>query len=367
MIKDKAQKRLAAKFCAVQGIVPFLEVVVRSQAGLEDQPVDITDIDVLGLSLGRAGAIQRLLFDCKTVLKLSAINRALWVAGLKELVAADRAYIIQKKEAPYSHKLVANGLHVSIYSEETFVRYAESIAIDFAGDVTYLDHVDTWDAFDGLRRSEPALADFLWFVTTQAALERSGPRGIRSGLSVLLKAGPELDPRKPLHRLLFNSFLSAFLISLSLSATSLIEIFQFSMERDDFERTVRYFVWEGRENYMNRRQMKLALDKVKGDTSASDFDLPEWPRFLNIVRSFLDAPASSATLPFLAKEIAFRGIAGPRREPDDRLRRLFQANNRSRQFIFATANYLVLAAKLPREFEQLLEAEINGLVTPGAS
>ena len=62
------------------------------------------------------------------------------------------------------------------------------------------------------------------------------------------------------------------------------------MERDDFERTVRYFVWEGRENYMSRRQMKLAIDKVKGDTSASDFDLPEWPRFLNIVRSFLDAP-----------------------------------------------------------------------------
>ena len=41
MIKDKAQKRLAAKFCAAQGIVPFLEVVVRSQAGLENWPVDI--------------------------------------------------------------------------------------------------------------------------------------------------------------------------------------------------------------------------------------------------------------------------------------------------------------------------------------
>ena len=41
MIKDKALKRLAAKFCEAQGIVPFLEVVVRSQAGLENWPVDI--------------------------------------------------------------------------------------------------------------------------------------------------------------------------------------------------------------------------------------------------------------------------------------------------------------------------------------
>jgi hypothetical protein len=88
---------------------------------------------------------------------------------------------------------------------------------------------------------------------------------------------------------------------------------------------------------------------------------------LNIVRSFLDAPESSAALPFLAKEIAFRGIAGPRTEPDDRVRLLFQTNNRSRQFMFATASYLVHAAKLPREFEQVLEAEINGLVTPGAT
>ena len=169
MIKDKAQKRLAAKVCGAQGVVPFLEVAVRSLAGLEDRPVDITDIDVLGLGMGRAGAVQRLLFDCKTTLKLSAINRALWVAGLKQLVAADRAYIIQTKEAPYSHKLVANGLNVSIHSEETFVRYAESIAIDFARDITYLDNLDIWDAFVGLRQSEPALADLVWFVTTQAA------------------------------------------------------------------------------------------------------------------------------------------------------------------------------------------------------
>ena len=37
MIKDKAQKRLAAKFCGAQGVVPFLEVAVRSLAGLEDR------------------------------------------------------------------------------------------------------------------------------------------------------------------------------------------------------------------------------------------------------------------------------------------------------------------------------------------
>jgi hypothetical protein len=366
MIKDRAQKKLAAKFCAAQGIVPFLEVVVRSQTGLEESPVDITDIDALGLALGRAGAVQRLLFDCKTGSKISAINRALWAGGLKTLIAADRAYVIQKKEAPYSHKLVANGFNVSIHSEDTFVRYAQSITSNFARDVSYLDDMDTWDAFVQLRQAQPALTELLWYITTRAALDRSGPKGIRVGLSALLKAGPELDPQKPLHRLVFGSCVSAFLIFLSLSATSLMEVFQFSMEKQDFERTIRYFVWEGQENYDSRRRMKAAIDKAKGEIVAADFELPEWDRFLNIIRSFLDAPESLATLPYLAKEIAFRGIAGQRTEPDDHLRALFQANNRARQFVFATASYLVHATRLPREFGQRFEAEINSLVTPGA-
>jgi hypothetical protein len=113
--------------------------------------------------------------------------------------------------------------------------------------------------------------------------------------------------------------------------------------------------------------MKAAIDKAKGETAATDFELPEWERFLNIVRSFLDAPESLAALPFLAKEIAFRGISGSRKEQDDHLRGLFQANNRARQFVFATASYLVHATNLPREFGLQLEGEINGLVTPGAT
>jgi hypothetical protein len=222
------------------------------------------------------------------------------------------------------------------------------------------------DAFVDLRQSQPVLADLLWYVTAQAALERSGPKGIRTGLYVLLKVGPELDPRMSLHRLLFGSCVSAFLIFLSLSATSLMDIFQFSMEKEDFERTVRYFVWEGRENYVSRRQMKAAIDKAKGERGAPDFDLPGWERFLQLIRSFLDAPESLTALPFLVKEIAFRAISGPREEPDDHLRRLFQANNRARQFVFSTATYLVHATSLPSEFASLLESDINRLVTPGA-
>lgn len=367
MIKDKAQKRLAAKFCAAQGVVPFLEVTVRSPTGLEDSSVDITDIDVIGLDLGRSGIVQRLIFDCKAGWsKLSPINRSLWAAGLTKLVNANRAYLIQTREAPYSHKLAANTLDVHIHSEQTFLKYAHSITPNFSKDITYLDNLETWDSYIALRQTQPRLSQLLSFVSTEAALEHSGPRGVRLGLSALVKTGSELDPTKPLHRFLFNNSVSSFLIFLSLSASAMKDLFQFSMEKQDFERTVRYFIWEGREQYQSRRSMKIAIDKAKGDSTSEDFDLPAWPTFVHIMRSVLDAPEAIAELPFLAKEIAFRAMTVPRNDPDEHIRGLFMLNNRSRQFMFGTAAYLVQAAKLPKEFADLLESDINGLVTPGS-
>src|SRR5436309_535543 len=141
MIKDRPEKKLALKFLAAQRITPFVEVAVRSQTGLEESATDITDIDVLGLDFGRHGAVQRTLFDCKSGSKLSAINRSIWVAGLKAFVKADKGYVIQGREVPYSHKLAANSLDVSVHSKETFAKYANSLAPDFSKDVTYLDNL----------------------------------------------------------------------------------------------------------------------------------------------------------------------------------------------------------------------------------
>jgi hypothetical protein len=248
VIKDRAQKKLAVRFCATQGIVPFTEVVVRSPTGLDDNVVNITDVDVLGADIGRSGAVRRFLFDCKTAMKQSGINRALWAGGLKSFVRADLAFVIQMKDVPDSHKLAAASFNVHIHTEASFRRYASSIAPDFERDITYLDDMDIWDRFVTLGQGQPALVEALWFVTTQAALEQSGPKGVRSGLATLIRVSGELDPTRAVHRLFFGTFVSAFLIFLTLSASALKDVFQFSMERANFEQRLRYFLWEGREN-----------------------------------------------------------------------------------------------------------------------
>lgn len=363
MIKDRAQKQMAARFCASQGIVPFAEVVVRSPTGLEDTVVDITDVDVLGIELRQGGLIRRLLFDCKTASKQSAINRSLWAGGLKSFVNADVAYVIQKRSVPETHKLAASTFGVFIHTEDSFRRYAESLSPDFSLDITYLDDMDTWDNFVSLGQKQPTLSDMMLFSNTHAALELSAPKGVRVGLGALLKVAGELDPGKPSHHFVFRSFLSSFLIFLTLAAGAVKDVFSFSMDRSTFEHRLRYYLWEGRDNYFIRSQMRKAALERSGGNGASELELPEWPRLVELMRTFLDAPATLAPLSFISKELAFRKVAArPKAAADGRIRKQLESSNRSRQFIFAVAGYITAAAKLPKEFATELEADLNSLL-----
>ncbi|WP_431269219.1 hypothetical protein [Dankookia sp. P2] len=361
MIKDREQKRMAARFCAAQGLVPFLEVVVRSPASLDESPMNITDIDVVGLELSRAGTTSRTLFDCKTGgPKLTPINRALWAGGLKLLVGAERAFVIQQRETPHSHKLAASRMGILLHTEKTFDLYAASLAADYVSGATYLENPETWDELFAMAGVGP-LENLVSFSCTQAALEKSGGRGLRHGLAAFLKAAPELDPAKPRHRLLFGSGLSAYLVFLARAVGELKDVLALPMEREPFEKTLRYFIWEGRENYEIRRQMRAALERARGVEDSSDL-LPEWGRLINLMRSLLDAPDALSALPLLAKEMAFRLAQAPLPLADVRLQRMFRQNPRARQFIFAVTAYLVNAAGLPKDFASAVERDVNMLL-----
>lgn len=361
MIKDRAQKKLAARFCAAQRIVPFAEVIVRSSAALEDSPVDVTDVDLLGIEFGRRGAERRILFDCKTG-KMSAINRALWVGGVKYYTGADEAYLILKRDAPYSHRLVANEMNIHIHSEDNFAKFAASVAPDFLYDCTYLDDMNVWDSFPALMSDNPKIKDLINFSNIVSASEKSGAKGLRSGLSVLLKTAPELDPRKERHVFIYAAFLSAFAAFAAMTAVDMKNVFQFDMNRDDFDKTARYYIWGGRDSYQMRRSLKASLEKSNLEGSV-DLELPEWPRFLNMFRGFLDAPDLLAAVPYLSKEIAFRIMSGSRMEPDRRIAKIFFDNNRARQFLFALNSYLIAAGRIPREMQKIYEDMVNSILS----
>ncbi|WGM39936.1 hypothetical protein [Caulobacter sp. NIBR1757] len=364
MIKDRAQKRMAAKFCAAQAIVPFAEVVVRSSASLEESPVDITDIDVAGIQYGHRGAERRILFDCKTG-KMSAINRALWVAGVARYVDAQEAYLILKKDAPYSHRLAANELCVHVHSELNFEKHASSVAPAYNYDCTYLDDMDVWDGMATVANGVQRLQELVQFSNMAPPLERNGPKGLRGALAILLRAAPEIDPRKPKHIFIYSLALSAFACFSAMTASDMKTIFQFDMTKEDFDRTARYYLWGGRDSYQMRRALKASIDHSGTPDSSIDLELPQWPRFLNMFRSFLDAPDLLSATPYLSKEIAFRAATGSRQEPDHRLSQMLSENKRARQFLFQMNAYLISAARLPKELQDTYESLVNSVTSDG--
>lgn len=365
MIKDRGQKKLAARYCAVQGVVPFIEVIVRSFASVDDAPVNITDIDVLGIEIGHFGQARRFLFDCKTANKQSGINRALWASGLRHLVDAEAAFVIQSKATPDTHRLAASTMRVNIHTDDSFRRYATSLSPDFLKDVTYLDDMDQWDELLTAGRGNQALSDLIFFTTTQAPLELNGQKGLRLGLSSLLRASGELDPSKRLHTMIFGGSVSAFLLHMAMATSVLKDVFDFGIAKGDFERRLRYFLWEGRENYDLRVKLRRALTERAGGASEpnGEFDLPEWGKLVELVRGYLEAPEALATLPLIVKEIAFRDAA-PKLKPDAdrRIVELLSSNKRARQFIFSATAYVVQATGLPRSFQHGLEKTINDLM-----
>jgi hypothetical protein len=143
------------------------------------------------------------------------------------------------------------------------------------------------------------------------------------------------------------------------------DVFDFNMGRADFEQRLRYFLWEGRENYDLRLKLRRALSDRAGSERdhANEFDLPEWGKLVELVRGYLQAPEALAILPFIVKEIAFRtAVSAQKPEADRHIVKLLSSNNRARQFIFAATSYLVQATSLPRAFQRDMEVAVNSLM-----
>ena len=60
----------------------------------------------------------------------------------------------------------------------------------------------------------------------------------------------------------------------------------------------------------HRIQLYRMLKESKGgEISDSDLALPEWMRFLQLVRQLLDAPTEVARTPLILREVAFKYLA----------------------------------------------------------
>jgi len=359
MIKDIHQKLKAVRYCVALGIVPHMEVVVRFSSEVSETPTNITDVDVFGIKPCDDSPSHRILFDCKTLNKMSAINRALWAKGLVELTHSDEAFVILTKAAPEAHRLAGNSLGVRLFSEKLFDSFARTVAKDYAVQNSYLENLAAWERLAEIPSKQPALDDFWAYLTSSALLETHGTQGLRSLMAKCKKIEGELDPAKDAHRALFNLILVQFCLYMSEMVRDFHNIFNPEMGKGEFEKIVRYYVWGGKESYDLRQRLKSALQNAKGIVEIEPFEFPAWEKFVELFRTFLDAPLLLGSVCLPLKDLAFREVSTPTTELDRRLAMRLESNSRVRQFILTSASYFIEATRLPREFKDQLSRNMS--------
>jgi hypothetical protein len=361
MIKDIHQKMKAVRYCVALGIVPYMEVVVRFTSDVSETPSNITDVDVLGIKPCSDGRSHRIIFDCKTLNKMSPINRALWASGLMALTNSDEAFVILLKSAPEVHRLAGNSLKVRLFTEASFDKYAHSAAKDYSVINSYLENQEAWDTLAEIPKKYPSIEPYWSFLNSGAALELDGKQGLRTLMSKCKKIENELDPLKAEHRSLYKLTVSQLCFYMSEMVRDFQNIFNPDMEKKDFEKILRYYIWGGKENYELRQRLNVAIRAARGATESeiTHFEFPAWDRFVDLFRSFLNAPLLLGSVCLPLKDAAFREVSNVTPDLDRRLAQRLDSNDRVRQFILAASSYLIAATRLPKDFKNCIESDMS--------
>ena len=126
MLKDRAQKAAALRLSLAKRWLPQLEVEIEPAKRIEKAKFLLTDIDVLAVASAQIGGHQRLVFDCKSSARESAISRAFWLHGVMTRSLAIHGFVVlnDKVTVNRDHRVSAADLSVTLLHEGEFEDFA---------------------------------------------------------------------------------------------------------------------------------------------------------------------------------------------------------------------------------------------------
>lgn len=347
--KDTIQKEKAIRYCISNGILPYLEVVVDNVREITDVKTVITDLDVLGVEVSRRGVTRKTLFDCKTVGKMSAINRAFWAAGVMAYTGCEESYVILSKKASEAHRVSAKSLDVHLFQEQDFDSYAQSANINYLDALSYSSKISNWHNFYSIFEKHTNIKPLGEYLNTKLPLEEDSAKSLRELIGVVRSNQGEFDPAKPEHMAVYSSIVLSFMLVMAPISSQISDIYDHEMSQRDYEKILRYYIWGGRESYIQRRELKNAVLEASG-SKKGELELPGWDGFVQVSRSFLDAPSELREALVPCREISLRCISTLDTEIDNHLHIKIKKSNRTNQFMIASSAYLHKATGMPKDF-----------------
>ncbi len=353
--KDRFQKELAIKYCLARGMIPFPEVLVPSFSDISDSLEVLTDLDVLGLEFISDGDLRRVLFDCKTGSKLSAINRAFWARGVMTYTACDHGYVLLKGKAVSNHRLSSLSIDVDLHTEDSFISVGRTLDIAFPRESFYQSSIGRWNNVDECYSKNAWSVELRTLVRNVVPLASSPASVFRRIIAELRSQRGNFDPRKDAHIVIFLDLVASLMVLWTSLARDARRFYLPGMSKDEFEKILRLYLWGGRDSYKLRQQ--LQKDR-SGPESAAVVDFPAWDRLVSYFGLVVDAPQETFKCAHFCREVAFREAGSADSRLDAEMASFVSGAPRAKQFSVGLVDYLVLACGLPRDLGKEVGARL---------
>jgi hypothetical protein len=344
--KDRFLKELAVRYCLAKRVIPFLEVNVTSISDISDSIDLLTDIDVLGVENIGDGGLRKTLFDCKTSNKMSSINRAFWAAGVKAYANCDEAYVILKSRAVRNHRISALSLGVDLHDEASFKDLGKTQDPAFPLDSCYQASLDRWNAvYETYERNNWSAN--LYDLARNATPLTSTPGSVfRRIIAEFRNIRGRIDPAKDGHITIHFDVLSSLFVLWADLARDIRRFYDPTMSKEDFEKTLRYYLWGGKESYRIRQQLH---ERARENSNGASVEFPAWEALQSFAGLILSAPQVMLECADLCREVSIRTAVGNLIDFDAALANRVKSNSRLRQFTAALSDYVVAAGSLPKD------------------
>lgn len=348
MLKDRAQKATALALSISKRWLPQLEVEIEASQRIEKSKFLLTDIDVLAIAPSPIGGHVRMIFDCKSGAKESAIGRAFWLRGVMTKANATHGFVVlnQKVAIEHDHRISASDLNVSLLHETEFENLAQCMGGTTRGIQSATANIDTWDEFCAIKSKYSNLREYVEFSRSGFWMIKDAGEQCRKTVAKLRAVGMEMDPAKIEHMTLFGDALCLFLLSLSELANRLFLVLLRPASQEEFSSSLLALLYGGYENLdVAQKIRRLTLGGAPED-SVSIF--PETRKFEQLVREILQAPQQALPASLLARELSFTLLSGA--GITELLGQITSESPYASKFVLMAAEYLQKAAKLPPEF-----------------
>ena len=364
MIKDRSIKEDVIRYLIQKEWYPQMEIKLLSRKEITASRKELTDIDVLGLVPNADGKLFPFTYDCKSGKKVSAITRVFWMKGVMEFFGAKKGSIILGKEVlEKDHKLVAEELDIHLFSIKDFSTFSQATADYLNIHDSALTVGNHWDKYFNLRKKYPKLELLIDYLQVGYWNELEANVQLRTLVSILRSIWRELNPDNPEHRLIVLDVASMFAISLNQIVVMLFNQSLTSFVKEELEADLKSILWGGVENYTtwnDLRKRAFSQKTEEGTQLPEDLTLPQWPKFLELVRKTLSKPNIAHRVPLLFKEQAF--INFDLDQSWSYSNHLVAQNTMLANLAIANLEYLVQSTKLPKEFAELEVKELMGLI-----